>query len=218
MGTDRLEYKMGIIDLLGEKLGRLHASTLAKIPMEEHKGIAFKEASKAIEGLFGHIDKDAEEGKVSEEERKLLKAWIKRAVGLMDNMALGTVANRTAAIYRAQGMLASMKIHEQEHDLTAKKRGDIKEALDQGHMVPEEDSTPLESNRSRPSIKRGSVASRRAEAALEKPLPDYDNLTVAKIRLTLGTINEDTMRAVLAYEEANKARKGLISTLKQQLE
>ena len=57
-------------------------------------------------------------------------------------------------------------------------------------------------------------AARRASQAVREPLPGYDGLTVHEVQARLRELDDDARERVGAYEQAHKARKGVLSRLR----
>jgi uncharacterized membrane protein len=57
-------------------------------------------------------------------------------------------------------------------------------------------------------------AARQASQAVREPLPDYDDLTVPQVLTRLPDLDHDARGRVRAYEQAHKARKGVLSRLR----
>jgi hypothetical protein len=54
-------------------------------------------------------------------------------------------------------------------------------------------------------------AARRAGQAAREPLPDYDGMTVHQVQAAMRDLDEAQRDRVLRYEQAHKARKGVLS-------
>jgi hypothetical protein len=154
---------------LGERFeDRLDAKT-ASLNAAKGSVVAFSEASKAIEAILSHVDKDIDEGKIDLEQAKIVKQWISRC----HFATVGLGRNAENKVYLAEGQLSAVrelldttkKFYEIENAKILRVQEAAEMALHEEHSDAEsaEDSKAKKTGR-RPSIKSQRQAKAKQDA------------------------------------------------------
>ena len=103
MSAAKSEIKMGTIAELGSKLDELHLRAEKEVTQCEGAKSALIEATKKIEQHMSYVDKDRDEGKLSNEEASMVKKYVQQCMGIVNNLA--TVAE--VRLFQASGKMQS---------------------------------------------------------------------------------------------------------------
>ena len=170
---DKLLYKLEIIQGMGATVERLRNQAQSETVKHEHQAGAFSDGASAVNDLMAHVDKDAEEGKLSDEERVVVKRWLKRAVGCLESLSQEAVANKLAAHYRAEGLEAARALHSKEYDRTAQVRQVRLGQIADGSLVPE-DGGAVPSDRAVTGGRPGPSIAQQRKAEAKDTEPDAE--------------------------------------------
>lgn len=122
MGTEKLDVQLTTLGDHGDKLDALLEAAKQGFYRVEGEKSAYRKALEKVQDLGAHIDKDLEEGKFSEFGEHampiaaLVKKWILRAGGVLDNLSLASDAARIRAQGQIDGLAAAVGLTQREYD------------------------------------------------------------------------------------------------------
>lgn len=145
MNLDKSRMKIDMAKVLGAKFAEMSDATNADQFRQEGARDALKLTAKRVGDLGLHVDKDLEEGVLSASDLKdpkkveiFIKRFIKRAVGVIDNLATTAEIARTLAAGRQKGLEAAEKVVQNIAESEVRRLEEIERQLKSGELTIEE--------------------------------------------------------------------------------
>jgi hypothetical protein len=170
MNTGKSMLKVDLAKSLGKQYAEMAHATVVDEYRQEGARDALKHAAKCVGELGAVLDKDLEDGKLTQADLKdpkktedFIKSWIRRAVGVIANLSVTAEVARQTAVGRAKGLKAAEEVVRKLGEGEARKLLALQEKIDAGEIDPEE----IDTREAPPSLKH----QREDEEAAEKQVP-----------------------------------------------
>lgn len=177
MRIEKAETKIAVASDIGAKIEDMLDATKKEVGRWEGSVSAFSQASKAIEGLGAHVDKDVEEGLYDLEAAKIVKRYLERAANATKNLGTQAEANRITTLGKVAALDVTVKVVAKYRDDETKKVEEFLEAVRSGRVqiengAPATNGAPVEvSVRPPTTIKAQRLAEEAAEKAKAEASP-----------------------------------------------
>jgi NACalpha-BTF3-like transcription factor len=218
--------KVEVTLLTAEKLGREAEKMVEEARRDEICNVgardALKQAAKAIGDLGKHVDQDYDEGNLNDvvasplEVVKYAKRYIKRAVGVIDNLATTAEVGRITSAGRAKGLEQSVKAAKRMVDEERIKIENLKTALEQNDVVIEDDVFVVSADRSIPGSHPGASlkTQRQAEEQVEEPTEDesMEEISTGDVPVEEASVEADEEPAEEALPENEEGSSAVLDS------
>jgi len=145
MNVGKSMVKVDLAKTLGSQYSEMVRAAEKDQLRQEGARDALKLAARRVGDLGLHVDKDLEEGKLSASDMKdpkkveeFIKRFIKRAVGVLDNLATTAEVARTVANGRAKGLQAAEEVVKNMGEGEVKKLAELQRQIESGEVSIEE--------------------------------------------------------------------------------
>lgn len=156
MSIQKSELQAAMANNIGASIEDRLGAVQNEIQQYDGAQQALVQAMKSLEGLFKHVDQDVDEGKYADLEGPLqiagvVKNYIKKAIGLVDNLATSSKIQGIRARGKAEGVQDAMiivkKVREQAEAkiqvaMQALKDGQVEVETEGENVVPIRRRTP----------------------------------------------------------------------------
>lgn len=205
-------------------------------------GTALRVSAKQIEGLCAHVNEDLKKGTLDIPGAKACMRYLQRAMESSLSLAATNDAGQVMDAGRVDAYDKILDNLQKKIDKHRKDIKDFLAALERGDFVMEggEPAHPGRPDARVPGVRPGmsEAAKRKAEEQsapqeeAEVPveaevveaaapvlegvgglIPDYDKLSVMRIKKHLGELNKEELESVRRYESGNKARRGVFTAV-----
>ena len=142
MSIQKSELQAAMANNIGASIEDRLESVQNEIQQYDGAHQALAQAMKSLEGLFKHVDQDVDEGKYADLEGPLqiagaVKNYIKKAIGLVDNLATSSKIQGIRARGKAEGVQDAMTIVKKVREQAEAKVRAAMRALGEGQVEVE---------------------------------------------------------------------------------
>jgi FtsZ-binding cell division protein ZapB len=142
MSIQKSELQAAMATNIGASIEDRKEAVQKEIQQYDGASQALSQAMKSLEGLFQHVDKDVEEGKYEGKDGPLevasvAKDYIKKAIGLLDNLATSSKIQGVRARGKAEGVQAAMDVVKKIRDRAEAKVKGALETMESGQVEVE---------------------------------------------------------------------------------